>query len=336
MAEVGGDAKYYLHLWAQPREPTAPPFTYRVLTPWLARLSGLGAFWGFAVVTIVSLAVAAVLLWAVVLRSRTPGHAWLALGLFVLSPAAVFSLADHYLVDPLAYAFLAGVLLLLHRNQLTLAAAVCVAGLLAKEPVLFAGPTIMLLALMARKWAAVVVLLAGAPALYLLLHSTNLIANGAGREFPYFTERNLSWVISSQGGALRAVLIALAVGFGPLAVAAALGWRSTGGVLRFWALLLIPVMLAVFIAGDWIRMLAYSAVVFVPIAAQRVWSTAAASLTLGATAVSSIGVQKMPGGWPQFLAGATVIGVYAVLASRRPFSTPTFGGEAATRHGLET
>jgi hypothetical protein len=62
--------------------------------------------------------------------------------------------------------------------------------------------------------------------------------------------------MSSQGGMLRAILIALVVGFGPLAVAATLGWRSTVGVLRLWALLLMPITLAVVIAGDCIRMLA--------------------------------------------------------------------------------
>jgi hypothetical protein len=90
----------------------------------VARLTGLDAVWAFAVVTIVALAVAGVLIWAVVLRDRTPRLAWLALGSFVVSPAAVFSLADHYLVDAVAYAFLAGVLLLLQRYRLTWARAV--------------------------------------------------------------------------------------------------------------------------------------------------------------------------------------------------------------------
>jgi hypothetical protein len=36
---------------------------------------------------------------------------------------------------------------------------------------------------------------------------------------------------------LIALLIALVVGFGPLAVAAELGWRSAGSLLRLWALL---------------------------------------------------------------------------------------------------
>jgi hypothetical protein len=322
VAEISGDARYYLALWREPRQPTAPPFTYRVLTPWLARLSGLDPFWAFALVTIVSLAIAGVLLWAVVSRDRTPQQAWLALGLFVVSPAAVYSLADHYLVDPLACAFLAGVLFLLCRNRLALAAAVCVVGLLAKEPVLFAGPIVVLFALRARAWPAIVVLLTGAPALYLVIHRTNWIANGAGREFPYFTEGNLSSVVNHQGGALRAILIALVVGFGPLAVAAMLGWRSSPGLLRVWALLLIPITLAVVIAGDWVRMLAYSAVVFVPIAAQDEWSPPAAALTLAATAVSSIGVQKMPKSWLQVLAGAAIIVLYTVLMRGRRFWTP--------------
>jgi hypothetical protein len=334
VADVTGDGPFYLAMWSRPEEPTAPPYAYRVLTPWLVRLTGLDAFWGFALVTIVGLAVAGVLLWAVVMRDRTPRHAWLALGLFVFSPAAVYYLADDYRVEPVAFAFLAGVLLLLQRERLIWAAIVCVLGLLDKEAVLFAAPIVLLQAVRARAWAAVAVVLVGAPALYLLLHRTNLIAHGAGREFPYFTEGNLHAVVRQQGGdVLQALLIALVVGFGPLAVAAALGWRSASRMLRLWALLLIPILLSIVIAGDWIRMLAYAAVVFVPIAAARDWSMAGAALTLGATAVSAIGVQKMPETWLQVLAGAAVIAVYALLATRRPFSAQPPGSRPIRASG---
>jgi hypothetical protein len=328
VADVTGDGPFYLAMWSRPDEPTAPPYTYRVLTPWLVRMTGLDAFWGFALVTVVGLAVAAVLLWAVVLRDRTPRHAWLAIGLFVFSPAAVYYLADDYRVEPVAFAFLAGVLLLLQRERLTLAAIVCVVGLLDKEAVLFAAPIVLLQALRARAWGAVAVVLVGAPAMYLVIHRTDLIAHGAGREFPYFTVGNLEAVVRHQHGELLlALLIALVVGFGPLAVAAALGWRSASSVLRVWALLLIPILLSIVIAGDWIRMLAYAAVVFVPIAAERQWSTAGAGLTLAATAVSAIGVQKMSGTWLQVLAGAAVIAAYALVATRRRFSAQPVGSQ---------
>lgn len=89
------------------------------------------------------------------------------------------------------------------------------------------------------------------------------------------------------------------VGFGRLAVAAAIGWRSAAAVLPPWPLLLIAFALAVGIAGVWIRMLAYSAVVFVPIGAQHRWSTRGAAVTLSATALSSIGVQKMRAAEPK-------------------------------------
>ena len=327
VADVTGDGPFYLALASQPGEPTAPPFTYRVLTPWLVRLTGLDAYWGFALVSIVGLAVAGVLLWAVVLRDRTPRHAWLALGLFVFSPAAIYYLADDYRVEPVAFAFLAGVLLLLQRERVTWAAIVCVLGLLDKETVLFAAPIVLLLAVRARAWAAVAVVLAGAPALYLVIHRTNLIAHGAGREFPYFGPDNLDAVFRhQQGGVLIALLIALVVGFGPLAVAAKLGWRTAGSLLRLWALLLIPIALSTVIAGDWIRMLACAAVVFVPIAAQHAWTSTGATLTLGATAVSAIGVQKMHGTWMQVVAGGAVIVVYAILAQRGQFSTPSIRG----------
>jgi hypothetical protein len=87
--------------------------------------------------------------------------------------------------------------------------------------------------------------------------------------------------------------------------------------------------------GEWIHQLhddylspdagaampAYAAMVLVLIAAQRDWRPAGAPLTLGATAVSSIGVQKLPESWTQVLAGAAIITVYALLAPRRPFAT---------------
>jgi hypothetical protein len=107
----------------------------------------------------------------------------------VVSPAAVFSLADHYLVDAVAYAFLAGVLLLL---QVSADMGEGRAGLLAKESVLVAGPIVLLLAVRARARATIALLVIGAPTLYLMIHRTNWIASGA----------------------LRAILIALVVGFG--------------------------------------------------------------------------------------------------------------------------
>lgn len=325
VADVTGDGPYYLAMSSRPGDPTAPPYTYRVLTPWLVRLTGLDAFWGFALISIVGLAVAGVLLWAVVLRDRTPRNAWLALGLFVFSPAGIYYLADDYRVEPLAFAFLAGVLLLLQRQQTTWAAVVCVVGLLDKETVLFAAPIVLLQAVRGRAWAAVAVVLAGAPALYLVIHRTDLIAHGAGREFPYFTAGNLEAIVRHQEGhVFLAVLIALVVGFGPLAVAAAVGWRSAGSLLRLWALLLVPIALSMVIASDWIRMLAVAAVVFVPIAAQHEWSGLGAAFTLGATAVSAIGVQKMDATWMQVLAGAAIIAVYAILA-RAQFSTRSIG-----------
>lgn len=325
VADVTGDGPFYLALASRPVEPTAPPYTYRVLTPWLVRLTGLDPFWGFALISIVGLAVAGVLLWAVVLRDRTLRQAWLALGLFVFSPAGVYYLADDYRVEPLAFAFLAGVLLLLQRERMTWAAVVCVAGLLDKETVLFAAPIVLLQALRGRAWAAVAVILAGAPTLYLVIHRTNFIAHGAGQEFPYFTAGNVDAIMRQGGHVLLAVLIALVVGFGPLAVAAAVGWRSASSLLRLWALLLIPFALSMVIASDWIRMLACAVVVFVPIAAQHEWSSLGAALTLAATAVSAIGVQKMPATWMQAIAGAAIIAVYAILAQRAPFSTQSFG-----------
>jgi uncharacterized membrane protein YfcA len=64
-------------------------------------------------------------------------------------------------------------------------------------------------------------------------------------------------------------------------------------------------------------------VVFVPIAAQYAWSRAGAIVTLAVTALSAIGVQKMPESWLQVLLGTVLIALYGVLAWRftRPRSS---------------
>jgi hypothetical protein len=197
VADVTGDGPFYLALASQPGEPTAPPFTYRVLTPWLVRLTGLDAYWGFALVSIVGLAVAGVLLWAVVLRDRTPRHAWLALGLFVFSPAAIYYLADDYRVEPVAFALLAGVLLLLQRERVTWAAIVCVLGLLDKS----CSPHLSCCCRRCGRehgrpwpWSS------RAPRRCTWSSTGRTIAHGAGREFPYFGPDNLDAVFRHQQG----------------------------------------------------------------------------------------------------------------------------------------
>jgi hypothetical protein len=98
------------------------------------------------------------------------------------------------------------------------------------------------------------------PALYLVIHRTNWVANGAGREFPISPKAT-----SARSSAIRGVRRE----------------RRPGSARH----------------------------------------PPAASLTLGVTAVSSIGVQKLPESWTQVLAGAAIIAVDTVLAPRRPFAT---------------
>jgi hypothetical protein len=204
-AEISGDARFYLACGGT-RAPTAPPYTYRVLTPWLAHLTGLDAFWPFAVVTIVGLALAAVLLWAVVLRDRTPRHAWLALGLFVVSPACST------------------------RNRSCSPRRSCCCSPCGRAR---GRPS---------SWSS------SAPGAVPGPPPHRLDRHGGGHEFPYFTASNLDLVVGYQGGAVRGILIALVIGLGPLAVAATLAWRSAAALLPLWALLLIPITLAVVIA----------------------------------------------------------------------------------------
>ncbi len=123
-----------------------PPYAYRIVAPFLARLLGLpfsdDISRGFYLLTVLSLAITTVLVGLIVyLASHRLINAVLAVAVFGLHPWLTgFNLWDYMLPDPLAYALIAVAALALIRHHLPLFLVACLVGLFVKEVFVFVLP----------------------------------------------------------------------------------------------------------------------------------------------------------------------------------------------------
>src|SRR6476619_7445674 len=140
-APMTGDGQHYIEFVRNNLQHGASSWhERRLLGPLIVRAMPLDAQDGFFVLTTVSLAVTALLTW---LSARALlRDAWRALvaipllfGTWVVAP----NLREFGLVDPLAWAFMAGVWLATIQRRWWLAAALAAIGVLAKEVVVLAA-----------------------------------------------------------------------------------------------------------------------------------------------------------------------------------------------------
>jgi hypothetical protein len=180
-APMTGDGQYFIQFVRNNLQHGASSWhERRILGPLIVRALPLDAQAGFFVLTTVSLAVTAVLTWLAareVLRDE-----WRALvaipllfGTWLVAP----NLREFGLVDPLAWAFMAGVWLTTIRRRWWLAAGVAAVGVLAKEVVVLAALAAAAAAWDRKQpWTAVGV---AAPALVVALLLTVLVP-GSGTD----------------------------------------------------------------------------------------------------------------------------------------------------------
>jgi hypothetical protein len=180
-APMTGDGQYFIQFVRNNLQHGASSWhERRILGPLIVRALPLDAQAGFFVLTTVSLAVTAVLTWLAareVLRDE-----WRALvaipllfGTWLVAP----NLREFGLVDPLAWAFMAGVWLATIRRRWWLAAGVAAVGVLAKEVVVLAALAAAAAAWDRKQpWTAVGV---AAPALVVALLLTVLVP-GSGTD----------------------------------------------------------------------------------------------------------------------------------------------------------
>ena len=138
----GFDSYVYVAMAERPAIFTLPPWGYRLLTPALVHVLPMRTALGFRVVALVSLIATAACL-ALFLRRLGHGLGGQALGvaLFALCPFDGVFLQDPFLVDPLAVAFLAALLLAVESGAgLATLALLALLGTAAKEVVLVVTP----------------------------------------------------------------------------------------------------------------------------------------------------------------------------------------------------
>jgi hypothetical protein len=241
-APMTGDGQHYIEFVRNDLQGGASSWhERRLLGPLIVRALPVDPQQGFLMLTIGSLAVTATLTWLAARElikddMRALVAIPLLLGTWVVAP----NLREYGLVDPLAWAFVAGVWLCIVKRQWLLAGGVAAVGVAAKEVVVLAAVAAAAAAWSPRRpWLALAV---AAPALAVGLALTVLFP-GSGTDAGVYL---LKWVQDGLGslGPARVVYLML-VSYGALWLLVPAGWwalpdhlRRAGAVF----LLAIPVL----------------------------------------------------------------------------------------------
>ncbi|MHA6797151.1 hypothetical protein ACVGVM_27100 [Pseudonocardia bannensis] len=321
-AGVTHDGAQYVRMATEGIGAGGAPFGYRVMFPFIVSLLPFETGLGFHILTVAGLSATSALLamWVI----RRAGRRWAALAvlLFWASPTFVYALQNPYLVDPLAYALMVGMLFAADLRRWWLLAALTVVGVLTKESVLFAFVPVLAAGLLRRDRVRVVAGGAGAAAGVLTYWAVRRLPLAEAPLFDYLTAGNLELVLESRaavhGSAPMAAVATFVFVFGPL-------WPLVVGVgariaeVRYLGTLLIPVVASMAIATDWPRMLAFGfpALILAAVMA-RPTVMQSATLVSSVAALTAAAVMLRPG--PMlYLVGAVAmtIGVAAAVAALR-------------------
>jgi hypothetical protein len=257
-----GDGGLYVRMAEHPGRFVDQTLGYRIMMPWLVSVLPGSTPLGFEIVTVLSLALAAAMLFALLRQTQGDDAAWWGVVFFLVSGAVVGALRDPYLVDPLAFAFVIGAFTLAFARRWIWLAVVFAAGVLAKETLLFVLAPALLLGFRCgprpRLWRLGLVV-AAPISVYLLLHRTSVV----------FSERvdhsylaDIPHVIPyerKQVGLVRAPIQAVLYSFGPLWLAVVVGYRHLESRWRVaYPYLPLAAVGSLAVAGDWPRLLGYT------------------------------------------------------------------------------
>ncbi len=268
--EVQGDARTYLAAYDAPREFVEAPYSYRILTPVVAKAVSDDPSRGFLVTTLVGLVAATILLFELVAGIAGRGSAAVAAALFAVSPVATICLKNHYLADPLALAFMAAAVLAAVRGHWALVCVAVVFGTLARENALVVVVGIVPPLLIRRRLQLAATVAGLGAATYLLVHHTSAWFGEVPSETYFTWDRMYGNLTGSQRLTVHVPQILFAA-LGPVAVAAYLGARRAPASLRWMVLLVIPVLAFNLIASDSLRLTSYVFIVTAPLAGLLPW-----------------------------------------------------------------
>ncbi|MBV9894187.1 MAG: hypothetical protein JO020_08455 [Chloroflexi bacterium] len=228
-APMTGDGQYYIQFVRNGLQHGASSWhERRLLGPLIVRALPMDAQPGFFVLTSVSLGVTAVLTWAAARElvhneARALVAIPLLFGTWVVAP----NLREYGLVDPLAWAFVAGVWWATVRRQWYVAAVVAAVGVVAKEIVVLAAVAAAAAAFDRQKpWQTAVV---AGPALLVALGLT-VFFPGSGSDGVAYV---FKWVRDGlfSNGVARAGFLLFA-SYAALWLLIPLGWSSLPGYLQ--------------------------------------------------------------------------------------------------------
>jgi hypothetical protein len=284
-APMTGDGQFYIAFVRNGLQHGASSWhERRLLGPWLVSRLPLDPQTGFFVLTVASLAVAALLTWRAAEALVAGNHgqpdanearALVSIPLVLATWIAAPNLREYGLVDPLAWAFVAAVWLLTIRQRWFGAAVVAAIGVLAKEVVVLAALAAAAAAWQPRRpWLAPLV---AAPAVIVVLGLT-LLFPGSGSDARAYV---LKWIVDGLGslGLPRIVFLVFAA-YGALWLLVPRGWQPLPPHVRRAGLAYVAAAVVLPLVGSPERMeeAVFPFVVTCAVLAMRDWMLPAAWL----------------------------------------------------------
>jgi hypothetical protein len=270
-APMTGDGQYYIQFVRNGLQHGASSWhERRLLGPLIVRALPLDALDGFFLLTLASLAVTALLTYFAAREvtqddSRALAAISLLFGTWVVAP----NVREFGLVDPLAWAFVAGVWLATVRRQWWLAAMVAAIGVVAKEVVLLAALAAAAAAFERQKPLRCV--LVAAPALLVVLALTVLFP-GSGSDAAAYVVKWVRDGLFSNGVGRTAFL--LFASYGALWLLIPRGWRDLPAQLKRAGSVYVLAAVALPFVGSPERMeeAVFPLVITTALLATRAWS----------------------------------------------------------------
>jgi hypothetical protein len=256
-APMTGDGQYYIQFVRNGLQHGASSWhERRLLGPLIVHALPMDAEPGFFVLTTLSLAVTALLTWLAARELlNNESRALLAIPLLFGTWVVAPNLREYGLVDPLAWAFVAGVWWATVRRQWYVAAAVAAVGVVSKEIVVISAIAAAAAAFDPRRPTSLTNLLravgVAAPAVLVALGLTLFFPGSGSDAFAYV----FKWVRDGlfSNGPLRALFLLFAA-YGALWLLLPRGWSGLPDDLRRAALVYVAAAVALPLVGSPERM----------------------------------------------------------------------------------
>ena len=302
------DGRIYGMMAEHPREISASyvlgmPYVFRVLTPWTVWALPFRPRTGFALLSVLSAAGGAAILYLYARTFFDRAAALRAVLFFVVAGGVLGLLMDPWLVDGPAFFLAILSSLLVRRGRLGWATVTLCLGIADHEGFVLVAVTLLIAHLVDHEWRfeARLVPFVAAPALvYLGIHYTPWIYGSVPPAYRVWSAENFRATIDFRrlldGNLVKSVVFAFATSFGGVWALALLGYRSAPKFVRASAVMLPFVALNFLTSADWERVLtfAFPVVILLACRVQLRWPILAVFLVVQAW-LSGLGIDRISG-----------------------------------------